>query len=268
MIRRRYVDGPFGQIHVRENTPTGGPALVCLHATAYSSRTFTRLLEVFDGTRHLLAIDTPGYGESDPAPHPLSMAGYADAIAGAVLPEVVDIDVLGYHTGVYIAAEMALRHPHGVHRLVFCGIPYFQALQFEEWRARLTRRHSLDENLAQFDERWHYLVANRPQGLALTRAFQNFVDELKAWPDGSRAHEALFAYDPDHQLPRILQPVLVLNTAGHLAAASRTAAAMMRDVDLIDMGDLSGAPFDTGSGAIAAAIEAFLSVRAVTSSVA
>ena len=46
LIRRVYVDGPFGQVHARITPAVAGTTpLVCLHATAYSSRTFIPLMQ-------------------------------------------------------------------------------------------------------------------------------------------------------------------------------------------------------------------------------
>lgn len=253
MIRKRYVDGPFGQIHMRESGAGSGTVpLVCLHATAYSSRSFGALMRAFGESRHLIAPDLPGYGESDLPEAKPDMEGYADAIAAALGEEPVDL--FGYHTGVYVAAELALRHPAKVRRMTWMGVPYFQALDFEGWRKRLATPHSLGERLDQFEERWDYLVANRPPGVSLARGFENFVDELKAWPNGSWAHEAMFAWDSGARLPLIQCPVTILNPDGHLAAASRGAAALLANVDLVELPELNGAVLELHADRIAALI--------------
>lgn len=252
MIRRKFVDGRWGQLHLRENAPVAGTPLVCLHATAYSSRTFVPLLEELDGARHALALDTPGYGDSDPPPAPPSIEDYADVIAAALPGR---IDLFGYHTGVSIAVEIALRHPAKVRRLALMGIPHFRALDFDEWRVKLAARHELDDALDQFAERWDFLVANRPDELPLATGFANFVDELKAWPNGWWAHEALFAHDLAARLPLLTQPVTVLNPAGHLAEASRLAAALIGDVEVIELPDANGAALHEHAAEIAALIE-------------
>lgn len=252
MIRRRYIDGRWGQLHLRENAHVAGVPLVCLHATAYSSRGFAPLLAALDGTRHALAFDTPGYGESDPPPAIPAIEDYADVIAGA-LPGLVDL--FGYHTGVSIAVEIALRHPAKVRRLVLMGIPHFRALDFDAWRDRLAARHALGDTLDQFAERWDFLVANRPDDLPLDTGFANFVDELKAWPNGWWAHEALFAHDLAARLPLLTQPVTVLNPAGHLAEPSRIAAAMIGNVDVIELPEANGGALLDHATTIAALIE-------------
>lgn len=248
MIRRRYADGRYGQVHLRENSLVAGAPLVCLHATAYSSRSFGALMTALDGRRHVIAVDTPGYGESDGPPDMVAIAEYGTAIA-EVLPD--RFDLFGYHTGVSIAAEIAIASAARVGRLTFMGIPYFQALDFAAWRTRLAARHSLGEELAQFEERWRFLVAERPAGLPLRRGFENFVDELKAWPDGWWAHHALFDHNLPARLMLITQPVTVLNPPGHLAEPSRLAAGLMRDATVVDLSALEGAVLDAHADVLA-----------------
>jgi pimeloyl-ACP methyl ester carboxylesterase len=257
MIRKRYLDAGQRQLHARESGwEAGGTPLVCLHATAYSSRGFEPLMRALGSSRHVLAIDLPGYGESDPPTVPLDITGYARMI-GEALSEFGDnapVDLFGYHTGVAIAAELALLAPRRIGQLTLMGIPHFRALDFEHWKARLSTPHTLEPALDQFTERWDYLVTNRPEGLPLRRGFENFVDELKAWPDGARAHQALFAYDLEAGLARLAHPVTVLNPASHLAEASRIAAGLIPHVNLIELPQLHGAVLERDATTLAALI--------------
>ncbi|QGN55878.1 alpha/beta fold hydrolase [Novosphingobium sp. Gsoil 351] len=253
MIRKRYLAAGQRQIHARESGwNAGGTPLVCLHATAYSSRQFDPLMRAFGDNRHVLAIDLPGYGDSDPPAVTPNISCYARMIGEAI--ETPRVDLFGYHTGVAIAAELALLLPRRVGQLTFMGIPHFRALNFEQWKARLCTAHLLEPSLDQFAERWAYLVSDRPQGLSLRRGFENFVDELKAWPDGARAHRALFAYDLEESLARLTQSVTVLNPAGHLAEASRIAAGLIPRVRLIELPELAGAALECEAVALAALI--------------
>ncbi len=262
MIRRRYVDAGGGQIHLRESGwRAGGVPLVCLHATAYSSRSFTPLMRAFGDRHHLIAVDAPGYGESDAPTHRPDIAGYADTIAQSIAGVIgtgTPFDIFGYHTGVAMAAEIAIAAPGLVRRMVWLGVPYFQALNFEAWRQRLAGEHSLGAALSQFDERWDYLVTSRSDGVSLERGFGNFVDELKAWPNGSWAHAALFGWDADGRLPLISQPTLILNPQGHLAEPSRAVASLMPNSDVTELRHLSGAVLETAPAEIAALTGHFL----------
>lgn len=185
-----------------------------------------------------MAVDTPGYGESDALPGEPAIADYAAGIIEG-LPE--RFDLFGYHTGVAIAVEIALRWPERVGRLTLMGVPHFRALDFDVWRTKLASKHALGDHLAQFEERWDFLVGARPEGLSLRRGYENFVDELKAWPDGWRSHAALFEWDLPARAALIGQPVTILNPPGHLAGPSREAAAFIPHAELIELPQLTGA---------------------------
>lgn len=262
-VRKTYVDGPYGQVHARLTPPVADASpLVCLHATAYSSQSFLPLMQAAGGTRQVIAIDAPGYGESDAPPQPIDMAGYAQAVSAALGQLVGDpVMLLGYHTGCYIATEMAIARPATVDRLVLIGVPYFQALDFDYWKAKLAARHSLTNELEQFAERWAYFITNRHPRVTLRRGFANFIDELKAWPEGWWAHEAMFAYDSDARLPLVEQPVLILNPQGHLAPASRAAASLIPSCTICELPDLSGPVLEAAPERLAAEIEAWISLQ-------
>ncbi len=238
-VRRRLADCRYGQLMVREVNPGSGIPLVCLHATAYSSQSFLPLMAAYGDRRHILAVDAPGYGESDSPGKPVPIAAYASAIAEA-LPGGA-FDVFGYHTGVVVAVELAIQNPDDVESLTLMGVPYFRALDLQAWKARLAKPHQLTNDLDQFAERWQWLVTDRPNGMSLKRAFGNFVDELRAWPNGYWAHQALFEYDCDSRFALVKQPVRILNPQSHLAEASRIAAALFPQAQCIELPDMSGA---------------------------
>jgi pimeloyl-ACP methyl ester carboxylesterase len=248
-IRRRFADCRFGQLLIREINPGCGTPLLCLHATAYSSLSFLPLLAAYGDRRHVLAVDLPGYGDSDGPTRPVTVADYASAI-GEVLP-VGAVDVFGYHTGVVVGAELAIAQPERIRALTFMGVPYFRALDFEAWKARLAKPHRLLDGLDQFEERWQWLVTDRPVGMTLKRGFANFVDELKAWPNGFWAHQALFDYDCDASFALVQQPVRILNPDGHLAEASRIAASVFPNAQCVELPELSGAVLEAAAGRLA-----------------
>jgi pimeloyl-ACP methyl ester carboxylesterase len=88
-VQRQYVNGPYGQIHVRIARPASRsaerhPPLVCFHYTPGSSRMYAALLPHLATDRVVIAVDTPGYGGSDaPAAQP-TLAEYAVAITAGL----------------------------------------------------------------------------------------------------------------------------------------------------------------------------------------
>jgi pimeloyl-ACP methyl ester carboxylesterase len=234
VIRRAYVDGRWGQVHLTMAGPEDGPPLVLLHQSPLSGAQFAPALPLLAraGLR-AIAVDTAGFGQSDPPPAPASIAEHAEAL-GLVLDRLglARAHLLGHHTGAMIAASFAARCPERVGRLVLNGVPLFSA----EERA----------HFATFDFRpiapladGSHLLAAWQQRLAATPGWTDLAAmhrHVVAWlanPD--RAHwgfQMAFAHDLEADLRAITAPTLILTNSGEdLFAASLRAHALRPDWD-------------------------------------
>jgi pimeloyl-ACP methyl ester carboxylesterase len=104
-----------------------GPAVVLLHESPRSSAVLLPLARALAPHFTVLALDTPGYGASDPLslPRP-EISDYADAIAASLRAlGLVRVAIYGTHTGATIAAELARRHSGLVTGAVLDGFPVF-----------------------------------------------------------------------------------------------------------------------------------------------
>jgi lipase len=111
-------------LHVYEWGDSGSPPVVCLHGvTSYGAR-FERLAEVLADRYHVLAPDLRGHGHSEWEP-PWDL----DAHLGDILASVPDGPAvwIGHSFGGRLAAELALREPDRVQRLVLLD-PALQVL--------------------------------------------------------------------------------------------------------------------------------------------
>ena len=263
-IRRGYADGRFGQMHYFEAAGSAGAErapLYCLHATAYSGQTFAPIMHLLAEGRRVIALDTPGYGGSDAPPAMVDLAQYAQALAEAIQAThrgSGPVDLFGYHTGAMLAVELAAQFPALVRRIALIGVPFFEGTDKAIWRNRLVQEHALGGSLDQFRHRWEYHVAYRPTGMPLTRAFDNFVDELRPWPRDWWAHKALFDYDARPRLVKVACPVLVINLDIPLGPQSRAAAALIPGATMHDLPEVSVAPLDLGVGLIAPVLADFM----------
>jgi pimeloyl-ACP methyl ester carboxylesterase len=258
-VRRHFIDSRWGQIHYREIGAGPAPTLICLHATAYSSQTFLPLMPLLADSRRVIAIDTPGYGDSDGPdtvpPFDAYVAVLAEAIAA--LEPNRPVDIFGYHTGSLIGTGLAAAFPELVRRLILIGIPFFEGADHAIWRAKLTHTALLRDDLEQFHHRWEFFVTNRAAGMPLPRGFANFVDELKVDPREPWAHQALFDHDHRPALESCRRPSLVINITSPLTPAS-TAAARLLGAEIVDVPQLAGAIFDLSPALLADLIEAFV----------
>ena len=108
-----------------------GPAVLLMHQTPQSSQTLEPLMRLLAPYCTAIAVDTPGFGQSEPLPQAdWSMAMLADRMA-QFLGElgIAQVSACGQHTGASIAAELARRHPHKVRALALDGLPLFNAAE-------------------------------------------------------------------------------------------------------------------------------------------
>ncbi len=115
-VRKAYFDCRFGQLHVRTAFPGSGgfderTTLVCFHPSGRSSRIFEPALPAIAADRSVYAPDTPGCGESDPAPQP-GVQEHASAICDFLeAMRFRKVDLLSCGDGAIIAGEVAKRLP-------------------------------------------------------------------------------------------------------------------------------------------------------------
>lgn len=226
MIRRHYVDGTWGQVHVTE--AGDGVPLVLLHQSPLSGAMFLPALPMLAraGFR-ALALDTPGFGASDPPPAPPSIADHADA-----LRQVFDAlgleraHLLGHHTGASIAAAFAAQHGERVDRLVLNGVAllsdeeraFFATFRFEPLVPRADGGHLVDA--------WQQRLKATPGWTDIDAMHRHVVTMLANPARYFWAFDAVFAHDLAADLARISVPTLVLTNSGEdLYDASRRVAA-------------------------------------------
>ena len=267
-IRRRYVDGRFGQVHVyiaaALNDTGAKTPLMCFHPTALSGDFFNDFMLEMSKDRLVMAMDTPGYGRSDPPPEPQPIEELAGTAA-----DVLDAlgfgangqgaaDVIGYHTGTFIAAELAVQRPDLVRRLVLPGIPYRVGEERRELYEQYAKPTPLTEDGSKAMEIWKFWVNERHPEVSLQRGASHFADHLQSGPYSWWAYHSVFSYPAEQRLPLVRQPVLVPNTHGNLQEASRAAAELIADVKVVEMPDLTHGVFDVGVDRLAAVSREFL----------
>ena len=119
-MRQGFADTGEGQIYFAE--AGSGPALILLHPSPQSSRVYWRLMPVLAERYRVVALDTLGFGRSDPLPDGITMARLGASVGDAMSAlGIKRAHLFGFHTGNKIAAALAADCPDRVDRLVLCG---------------------------------------------------------------------------------------------------------------------------------------------------
>jgi pimeloyl-ACP methyl ester carboxylesterase len=117
------VDGK--RVRTVDLNPSGSDEVVIfLHGISASWRWFIEILPEVARTRRAIAIDLPGFGDSQFSRAGTSFDGLARAVATACAAlEISAATVVGHSMGSIVATRLAVEHPELVERLVVTGGP-------------------------------------------------------------------------------------------------------------------------------------------------
>ena len=250
-IWRHYADCRYGQIHFRSAEPADGTGadrtpLVCLHQSPGSALEYVEFQAVMAADRRVLCPDTAGYGASDgPASQP-NMEDYGAALADALTAlgygagGAGPVDVLGFHTGNFVAAALAVQRPDLVRRLVMPSIPYFAPGDREARRQQYAQPRPYFTDPDYLGASYRRLVLERDNGVPIQRRHDMFVSRLRAGPESHFGFDAVFRYDADAALSAITQPVLMPVLNETLGEPTRQASGFIANSELVERLDLNG----------------------------
>lgn len=125
-----FVSTPAGRVFVHRGGKSGGAPLVLIHGWMMTHWYFRPVLDALGAEREILAVDLPGFGESDrpsPSAFGYDAAAFADVVAAALETlGVARADVLGHSMGGGVAVALAARHPERVQRLIACAAAVYR----------------------------------------------------------------------------------------------------------------------------------------------
>jgi len=210
-IRRAFADISSGQIHYAACGDEAAPVVLLLHQSPRSWREFQTVLPLLGKRWRAIAMDTVGFGDSDPLPGEATVERWA--AAARELLDALSISrahVVGHHTGGVIALEMAAAFPQRVASLVLSSIFYNDAA----FREERTRRPQVDK--VAFSAHGHHLTAlwqgrqafyppDRPD---LLQAF--LADALRAADDPHEGHAIVGAYRMEERINLVKHATLIM----------------------------------------------------------
>jgi pimeloyl-ACP methyl ester carboxylesterase len=208
----------MGQVHYRDIGPRDGAVpMLLLHMTPLSMVQYAEAqTQIASRGIRAIALDTPGYGLSDPPPADrVTISAFADNLV-AVLDHlgIERVVIAGHHTGACIATSFAARHRSRVAAVILHGVPIFNA---EEIAVRINR--PLGDRTP------------RDDGSHLSQYFDlNFVPNQRRTPDYLKAqtwfsiciflegpdvgHHAVYQYDMVSDLLSLGTPGMIISDRG------------------------------------------------------
>lgn len=263
-MRCAYIDGPFGQIHARywdaKTTANNQPALFCFHPSPFSSLAFQTIAPFLQVGRTVIAPDFPGYGGSARPHSSPSIEAYCDAMFAAVeaFAEDSEINVLGFHTGCFVAAEMAVQRPISISKICLVDVPTFPA----DTRADMAREFSEPVNITSdlncLQKAWQRGYVSRLGHQSEESAFAMFTEHLRPGIHMNAGFLAAFTYLWEDRLALVQQDSLVIATQSPLLKASRAAASTLPNATLLERLDIKKSVLDGAAEPIAAEVIGFL----------
>jgi pimeloyl-ACP methyl ester carboxylesterase len=260
-VERRFVQTRSGRIHAAI-AGQGLPVLL-LHQTPRSWDEFRDVLPLLGRGWQAIAMDTVGFGDSQPLPaHENTIERWAAAAFD--LLDALGIEraaIAGHHTGAVVALEMAAGQPDRVPALVLSSCPFVDAARraghhgkpvIDEVAHRAGGEHLL--------ELWRRRQPFYPEGdVDLLERF--IVDALKAGALAAEGHHVVNRYEMEARIGRVRCPTLVIGATADphaFPAVPRVAAAIAGSRLLEIEGGMVPLP-DQLPEAFAQAVSAFLS---------
>ncbi len=261
VIARRFMNTPGGQMHYRMvQGDAGQPPLICFHMSPRSSAYYEAMMQALAAAgRTVIAVDTPGYGESFKPSAWLNVPGYAthmaQFIAALGLPQV---DLMGDHTGSKIAVETARQVPDRVRRMVMNTAGVYSRAEQLGWQQRMGAIDIASDgsHYANLWERYHTL--NRGKLDSDQNAFR-FFETVRAGPCMWWGSRAANLYILGEILPEIEHEILlVCSDEDSLIEPTRRGAPLLRNGRYVEFPGQGNSMFEYRVAAVAPTIAAFL----------
>jgi len=259
-VRRTYVDGRYGQLHVRMagQAPHARRPLLCFHLSPVSGVIYDTWLAEMGRDRSALAPDTPGYGMSDPPPAVPTIADYAAAMGDlADALALGEFDVMGYHTGSKIAVELARQRPAQVKHLVLVSTPIYTPEDLAAIR-ELTSVVPVAADGRFLVEAWQTLMRYQDRRATPESTLRQFPWHLMGGERRDWGYRAAFGYSyPDH-IGQVTAPILVFNPGDDLFAYTPRVRPYLQHGVVRDLPGWSHQMLDYSTGELATMVRSFL----------
>lgn len=268
-MRKAYVDGPFGQIHVQiwgggsttmVRTDADGcpPPLICLPPAPYSSVALNTLAPLLADERTVIGLDYPGHGGSESGSRPASIEDYAAAAAcvARTLSPDRPVNLFGFHSGCLVAVETAISHPDCVDKLVLVDIPFFDTETRAKFCEQTPNPVAISQDFEMLQSAWEFSVTQRLNQMTVARGYELFSDHIRLGASMNIAYHAAFGYDVDSRFPTTPKETLIVATQSGLLDGTRTAANAIPQSTLLEVLDITSGVIENSAAKLVEAMQA------------
>lgn len=241
-FRRDYVDGPFGQVHLRSagSKDSGKRPLFCFHLSPVSGIIYETWLGEMGRDRLTVAPDTPGYGMSDAPDEQPTIGDFARCMLTIMdTLGVSEADVMGYHTGSKTCVETALQAPDRIKHLVLVSAPIYTEDDLTRQNADMGHPDEPRDDGTHLLHTWEGLWKWKGPEQTPADIMHAFPDHIKGGKKKHWGHVAAFSYTYPENIPKVQAPILVVNTNDDLVVYTRRIREHLingRVIELMDWG--------------------------------
>ncbi|MEM7639080.1 MAG: alpha/beta fold hydrolase [Pseudomonadota bacterium] len=258
-IRKGYSDGPEGQIHWRMATPSGDAQqadLYCFSPAPFGSIAYATLLPHLARDRRVIAPDYPGQAGSDGGSPHTSIEAYAASMLAVIadLSGEGPVDVLGFHSGCLVAAEVKRQAPEAINHVIMVDAPAFDPETRAKYLPMVGKPFELSPDLESLAKAWDMAVTKRLETQPLAHSLAMFADTVGNGPRMNATFHAAFTYDVETSLSSLNANATIIATQSSLLDPSRRAADMIPDCKLVELLEISRSVLDENAETTAAAI--------------
>jgi pimeloyl-ACP methyl ester carboxylesterase len=256
-VYRTYIDGLFGQMHLRMTKPetvTARP-LLCIHISPLSGIVYEKFLSEIGTDRIAVASDTPGYGMSDGPDDAPNIETYAAAM-GRLLDALnfETADLIGYGTGSKIAFQIALDNPDRIKHVTLISAPDYTEDEVAHMRSTLGRVIEPVEDGSHLLANWEQ-VTGFPNNELRMRVFPEHIRSGARKPWGPRA---AFAFRYRDRLDELKPPLMVLNINNEITKPTRRLSEVLKNGRYVERLDWRHGFLEDSPGEVAALVREFV----------
>ncbi|WP_299592218.1 alpha/beta hydrolase [uncultured Microbulbifer sp.] len=207
-LRRGYLDYPWGQLHIRSMGNPSLPLLVLMHQTPSASEMYLPLMRLVAERYHVVAIDTPGFGASDPMPGRVSVRRLAQELHSALRNTYNrPYFLFGHHSGAALATSIAAENPEWVSALALSGPPLLTEAQ-RHALPHSAEQIALEEDGGHLQKMW-WRLRKKDQSAPLEISQRELQLAFTCGRHYRDCYQAVADYDFSSDLARVQCPVLL-----------------------------------------------------------